>query len=253
MFYYLFYFVYNYDETYKKGNGMAEKKLPTGVGKKIVEALKKQNEIEQELVNPVEEDITISSEEVVEDAFEEEDLTAFENLITDDVNDFDLNEIDAIQTDDVEITEPVYEEVNQFVFEQEQPIEYKEEFTFGNNAVNTYEVPEMNVQEEPKNFNMPSNVAVLKKLIAQLPSGVSKQTGAQIIRQTMEALGISMNSVLAEAQHVQDGLNESIKDCMTTVNEYKQNIMTLEKQVVDYQKQVKSVNDLISLFILTDK
>jgi hydroxymethylpyrimidine pyrophosphatase-like HAD family hydrolase len=122
----LFYFVYNYDETYKKGNGMTEKKLPTGVGKKIVEALKKQNEIELELNNPVEDEITISSDDIVENDFLEDDLSEIEELITDDVNDLDLNEIDAIQTDDTEITEPVYEEPTQFVFEQESPVEYKE-------------------------------------------------------------------------------------------------------------------------------
>ena len=111
----------------------------------------------------------------------------------------------------------------------------------------------MTAEEEQKNINMPANVAVLRKLITQLPAGVSKQTGAQIIKQTMEALGISMNGLLTEAQHFQDELNNSIRDCMNTVNEYKQNIMTLEKQVVDYQKQAKSFNDLISLFIMTDK
>ena len=50
------------------------------------------------------------------------------------------------------------------------------------------------------NFEVPNNVAVLKKLIAKLPSGVTRQTGAMIIKQTMEALGISMRSVLQEAQ-----------------------------------------------------
>ena len=48
---------------------MVEKKLPTGVGKKIVEALKKQNEIELELTTPVVDDITISSEEIVISSF----------------------------------------------------------------------------------------------------------------------------------------------------------------------------------------
>ena len=38
----------------------------------------------------------------------------------------------------------------------------------------------------------PANVAVLRQLISKLPAGVSKQTGAVIIKQTMEALGISV-------------------------------------------------------------
>ena len=87
----------------------------------------------------------------------------------------------------------------------------------------------------------------------QLPQGVTKQTGAQIIRQTMEALGISMNSVLKEAQQGQDSLTQSAKVCMTKINEYKSNIKTLEKQVQDYKKQAIALNDLISLFIMTDK
>ena len=111
------------------------------------------------------------------------------------------------------------------------------------------------IQNYPKakEFTIPANVAVLKRLIAQLPQGVSKQTGAQIIRQTMEALGISMSTVLTEAQNFQDGLNTSVRECVSTIQEYKNNIKNLEKQVSDYQKQSAQVNDLISLFIMTDK
>ena len=67
------------------------------------------------------------------------------------------------------------------------------------------------------NFEVPNNVAVLKKLIAKLPSGVTRQTGAQIIKQTMEALGIS-----------------------------------LEEQAQSYKKQYNNLNELVSLFINTD-
>ena len=66
-----------------------------------------------------------------------------------------------------------------------------------------------NAISEPATFEMPSNIVVLKKLISQLPSGVSRHTGAQIIKQTMEALGISMRSVLQDAQQVQENLNPS--------------------------------------------
>lgn len=70
-------------------------------------------------------------------------------------------------------------------------------------------------------MELPANVAVLKQLIAKLPSGVSKQTGAQIIKQTMEALGISMAGVLQEAQQVQESLNQSARDCQNNILEYK--------------------------------
>ena len=73
-------------------------------------------------------------------------------------------------------------------------------------------------------FEIPNNIAVLKKLITQLPSGVTRHTGAQIIKQTMEALGISMKSVLQEAQQVQEGLNSSVTECHNNIQEYKKQI-----------------------------
>lgn len=102
-------------------------------------------------------------------------------------------------------------------------------------------------------FEMPSNITVLKKLISQLPSGVSRHTGAQIIKQTMEALGISMKSVLQDAQQVQEGLKTSARECQGTIQEYKKQILTLERQSQNYQKQYSALNDLISLFIQTTK
>jgi len=251
---------------------MAENKLPTGVGKKIVEALKKQNDIDADINqvteivenNDIDDEMTISTVDSIEQT---DDLSSYESLITDDINDLDLNNIE--ETSEQTITEynqesPLYEEPQQFSFEpasSQTPIVNQPAQTNYNsyaqpdfnNPSNNYGEMNMPLEEETKNINMPSNVAVLKKLISQLPAGVSKQTGAQIIKQTMEALGISMNGLLTEAQHFQDELNNSIRDCMNTVNEYKQNIMTLEKQVVDYQKQAKSFNDLISLFIMTEK
>lgn len=103
------------------------------------------------------------------------------------------------------------------------------------------------------NFEMPSNITVLKKLISQLPSGVSRHTGAQIIKQTMEALGISMKSVLQDAQQVQEGLKTSARECQGTIQEYKKQILNLERQSQNYQKQYSALNDLISLFIQTTK
>lgn len=106
---------------------------------------------------------------------------------------------------------------------------------------------------EPSAFEMPSNIVVLKKLIAQLPSGVSRHTGAQIIKQTMEALGISMRSVLQDAQQVQENLKNSAKECQSYIQEYKKQIVSLEKQSQNYQKQYAALNDLISLFIQANK
>ena len=102
------------------------------------------------------------------------------------------------------------------------------------------------------NFEVPNNVAVLKKLIAKLPSGVTRQTGAQIIKQTMEALGISMKSVLQEAQQLQEQLSSSAKECQATISEYKRQIVTLEEQAQSYKKQYNNLNELVSLFIQTE-
>ena len=107
--------------------------------------------------------------------------------------------------------------------------------------------------EDVEEFEMPNNINVLKRLIAQLPTGVPRQTGAQIIRQTIEALGIPMKTVLQDAQRVRDCLNSSIKDCNYTIQEYKSNIRTLEKQAASYQKQLNKLNDIISLFVYGEK
>ena len=107
--------------------------------------------------------------------------------------------------------------------------------------------------ETNEEFEMPNNINVLKRLINQLPTGVPRQTGAQIIRQTIEALGIPMKSVLQDAQRVRDCLNSSIKDCNYTIQEYKTNIRNLEKQSTNYQKQLNKLNDIIGLFVYNDR
>ena len=100
---------------------------------------------------------------------------------------------------------------------------------------------------------LPANVAVLKNLIATLPVGVTKQTGAQIIRQTIEAMGIPMNTVLKEAQEIQEDLNSSTRECMLKIQEYKACILQLEQSVQQYQQNITQINDLVSLFLMTDK
>ena len=117
------------------------------------------------------------------------------------------------------------------------------------------ETPSVQTIAEPQTegFEIPANITVLRKLIAQLPSGVSRHTGAQIIKQTMEALGISMKSVLQDAQQVQENLKVTARECQGTIQEYKKQILALEKQSQSYQKQYSALNDLISLFIQTTK
>lgn len=222
---------------------MTKNQLPEGVGKKIVEALKKQSEIE---INPIIEEI----EEVPEANLGS--LEYYESIISDEVNEnISTPKAPAQESFITEETPKEGQPHFNFSYENSVPIT-SEQLSINSN----YQLPEENIMQsniQPQSFDIPANVAVLKRLISQLPAGVTKQTGAQIIRQTIEALGISMNNVLQEAQQVQDGLNDSIKDCMSKVQEYKNNIMHLERHAQDYQRQVSQINDLISLFIMTDK
>ena len=187
------------------------------VGKKIVEALKKQAE---------------SMEPTDEALFEEAPVS---NPIADDMF--------ASEEDNNIFAEPTAQTKTSNFFDEVE--EEKDPF---------YAEPSIpSVPEAGSEFEMPANISVLKKLISQLPSGVSRHTGAQIIKQTMEALGISMKSVLQDAQQVQEGLKVSARECQSSIQEYKKQIMTLEKQSQSYQKQYSALNDLISLFIQTTK
>ena len=186
------------------------------VGKKIVEALKKQAE------NMDMEEQTVDNS-LFEDTVEEEisnDIFAEDNFLAEPA-------APAVPSffDDVEEKEPMFADA----------------------------MPQGIVDNAGESFEMPANITVLKKLISQLPSGVSRHTGAQIIKQTMEALGISMKSVLQDAQQVQESLKVSARECQGTIQEYKKQILALEKQSQNYQKQYSALNDLISLFIQTTK
>lgn len=189
------------------------------VGKKIVEALKKQAESMD------------MNESVDTSLFEEtpkEDFLAGLNNANDDI-----------------FTEQKTEPKTSFF----DDIEEEKETSF----MTEPKMQTQGIDINSDNFEMPSNIAVLKKLISQLPSGVSRHTGAQIIKQTMEALGISMKSVLQDAQQVQEGLKTSARECQGTIQEYKKQILSLERQSQNYQKQYSALNDLISLFIQTTK
>ena len=202
---------------------------------------------------------------------------------------FDLdtgkNIVDALKVDDemeaLDLNEEVIdssEEDEQFAdFEEEDSVEKENETGFAQEFESTSDTDTFDSTMKPSidfegnmvenlnthavvdkyasdlyNFEVPNNVAVLKKLIAKLPSGVTRQTGAQIIKQTMEALGISMKSVLQEAQQLQEQLSSSTKECQATISEYKRQIVTLEEQAQSYKKQYNNLNELVSLFIQTE-
>lgn len=217
---------------------MVSNKITEGVGRKIVEALKQQSDIEiQNVVDnpaPVEQEQTIDDNNSSEIEFttnnEEEDNSTFstqDNIEEEPQNTFETTTNSSFNTP------------NMMSFNQPSSI------------------PQQNILEKDnfandlEGFEIPTNIAVLKQLINQLPSGVSKQTGALIIKQTMEALGISMKSVLQEAQQVQESLNNSVRECQTSIMEYKKQITVLEKQAQKFQRQYSALNDIISLFIQT--
>ena len=197
-------------------------------GKNIVDALKADDEMEALDLN---EEVIDSSEEDEQFAdFKEEDSVEKENE-TDFAQEFESTS----DTDTFDST-------------------MKPSSDFEGNMVenlNTHAVVDK-YASDLYNFEVPNNVAVLKKLIAKLPSGVTRQTGAQIIKQTMEALGISMKSVLQEAQQLQEQLSSSAKECQATISEYKRQIVTLEEQAQSYKKQYNNLNELVSLFIQTE-
>ncbi len=200
-----------------------------GVGKKIVEALKQQSDVE---IVPVMEEVTSEPETFGTSEFKTEpDMT----------------------TESYSASQTPYEEINNSL---------NSSFNNSSNSMidNAFNNTMMNFRTGNQDMNLsavddmdlPANVAVLRQLITKIPAGVSKQTGALIIKQTMEALGISMTNVLQEAQQVQDNLTQSVKDCQNNVLEYKKQINILESQAQKYQKQFAAINDIISLFIQTN-
>ena len=197
---------------------MQENELPKNMGKKIVDALKQQD-------------------------FDSTDELDNENSIDSFVDD-DLS-LDSL-------TEPAGAESFDFGSDSN---EYKPVFSVNDQEISSKSDMKLSIEtdDDVEEFEMPNNINVLKRLISQLPTGVPRQTGAQIIRQTIEALGIPMKTVLQDAQRVRDCLNSSIKDCNFTIQEYKSNIRTLEKQATSYQKQLNKLNDIISLFVYGDK
>lgn len=194
---------------------MVNNRITDGVGKKIVEALKMQTDDNYNSFNVFEEEPPT----IIEQEKEPEQLK-----VTEYENDYNLNIIEKPLTENV--LSPQEETLTQQILHK--PL------------------------NEIDDFELPTNIAVLKQLIAKLPSGVTKQTGAMIIKQTMEALGISMRSVLQEAQQVQESLNNSSRECQASIVEYKKQINLMEKQAQKYQRQYATLNDIISLFVQTN-
>ena len=213
---------------------MVSNRITEGVGKKIVEALKQQSDIE--IQNVVENSIPVDT--ISQDTEESEvEFTTDENENIDSTN---------------EQTENIDSEQNNFEIHNDFSNQNISQFTQPSILTPPPIIEKDTFANDLEGFEIPTNIAVLKQLINQLPAGVSKQTGAQIIKQTMEALGISMKNVLQEAQQVQESLNNSARECQASIVEYKKQINVLEKQSHKLQRQYAALNDIISLFIQTN-
>ena len=203
---------------------MVSNRITDGVGKKIVDALKKQtdSDVLQPRFAAVEQPEEVETPEIVSQS------------------------IEYIQNEAENEDEPV---LNTFKSEMPKPA-----FHFSSSIEQSATQFSTNVNDsfagtDLDDFELPANVEILRQLISKLPSNVSKQTGAQIIKQTMEALGISMKTVLQEAQQVQENINASARECQSNISEYRRQIGMLENQTQKLHRQYSMVNDIISLFL----
>ena len=210
---------------------MADSKMNDSVGRKIVEALKMQSTDVQE-ETPVNEVSGADVDSQNEDTFNNDDFNLdSQNFSNDLPSDIQLK----IQNQLKEPVQPQFQ--SSYIdnaFQQSLARNLGDNDTFA---------------QVSDDFDYPANVAVLRQLIAKLPAGVSKQTGATIIRQTMEALGISMQAVIQEAKQVQGTLIENSKECQSNILEYKKQIGILESKSQQYKRQSAVMNDIINLFI----
>ena len=115
----------------------------------------------------------------------------------------------------------------------------------------TQPVAQINISSDT--YVLSDNVTKLIHLVNSLPPDVSKQTGAIIIKQTMEAMGISMKDLMIEAKQVQENINTNIRSCMSDIEEAKASIKNLESQIGSYKNLSTELNDLVGLFIVTEK
>ncbi len=232
---------------------MTRNQLPEGVGKKIVEALKRQAEAD---ISPIEESGVSVGDSLP--LTEIEDLPELEPLV--DVN--AQTEDIIIEEEPLTVSEGIYkvkEEVvskafmEQSILREQSKVQAIAQPQYNNISLNQEKLQQAIIKSTNSKLSIPANVAILRNLINTLPVGVTKQTGAQIIKQTLEAMGIPMNSVLKEAQVFQEELNSSTRECMIKIQEYKTQIMQLETSVQEYQQNITQVNDIVSLFLLADK
>ena len=233
---------------------MTRNQLPEGVGKKIVEALKRQAEADITPVDAAETSLSndiplteiqdvpeFETEEVKENTGANDNLIVEEELLTNPSEDVYQEKKEEEAAAPNIMDSPLFTAVEE-VSTSEYTAPLKQE-----------EAKQSSVIAPNGKINIPQNIQILKSLIGTLPVGVTKQTGAQIIRQTLEAMGLPMNGVLKEAQEVQEELNSSTRECMVKIQEYKTHIMQLEQSVQEYQKNITQINDLVSLFLLTDR
>lgn len=113
-------------------------------------------------------------------------------------------------------------------------------------------VPSMDSSHLDAEAEFSNNVRTLIRLVGDLPEGVTKQTGAQIIRLTMEAMGISMEDVLTEAQSAQSEMLDAVRANIKKIEEYKTVIRKLESDIKYYQGKANELSEIIDLFILSN-
>lgn len=216
---------------------MAINKINDSVGKKIVEALKMQAPEESTKNEQVEEEIQDNNVMFLD----KEEAPEFSNGNSDNTKEDYSNSLNSdIQSTVQPSASP------ESVRPQIKPINNQ---SFIDNAFAQSLAQNIGYTQVPDDFNYPANVAVLKQLIAKLPTGVSKQTGAIIIKQTMEALGIPMQSVIQEARQVQESLNNNARECQANIVDYRKQISILEAKSQQYVRLSAEMNDIISLFV----
>lgn len=191
-------------------------KLPEGVGKKIVDALQKQNG------NPI----------LNENSNNDASLAYSPLNLSSEINDISIDESFDAEED---LLSSVSEKINNLPSD-----------------ISAKQSPIKMFENGLKEDELPKNVKMLLKLVSQLPPNVTKQTGALIIRQTIEAMGIPIKTVLTEAQQIQENLGFTVREYMNNIEEYRTNIKMMEEQIQVCKKQSRQLADLINLFILSD-
>lgn len=214
---------------------MAINKINDSVGKKIVEALKMQAPEESTKNEQVEEEIQDNNVMFLD----KEEAPEFSNGNSDNTKEDYSNSLNSDIQSTVQPSASPESVQPQIINNQ----------SFIDNAFAQSLAQNIGYTQVPDDFNYPANVAVLKQLIAKLPTGVSKQTGAIIIKQTMEALGIPMQSVIQEARQVQESLNNNARECQANIVDYRKQISILEAKSQQYVRLSAEMNDIISLFV----